>query len=135
MVEQAPASPTGGPRLQPGQRGRDIRDHLAAGKSRPAHDDDRQAETAGGEQLRLAEGAAFLPGIQVTAPETSVVMLDVEGTGRSPTQVVEGLAARGVGMVPFGRTRIRAVLHLEVEDEGVDQALEALAQVVGTTAD
>jgi threonine aldolase len=79
---------------------------------------------------RLAEAVAFLPGIRVTAPETNVVMMDVEGTGRTPPEILAGLARHGVGMVPFGPTRIRAVLHLEVDDEGVETAVEALAHVL-----
>jgi len=80
---------------------------------------------------QLAEGVAFLPGIRVTAPETNVVMMDVEGTGRTPPEILAELARRGVGMVPFGPTRIRAVLHLEVDDQGVEVALNALADVLG----
>ena len=80
---------------------------------------------------QLAEGVAFLPGIRVTAPETNVVMMDVEGPGRTPPEILAELARRGVGMVPFGPTRIRAVLHLEVDDQGVEVALNALADVLG----
>jgi threonine aldolase len=79
---------------------------------------------------RLAEGLALVPGVQVTTPETNVVMIDVAGTGRSPAELLAVLAARGVGMVPFGPARIRAVLHLEVDDEGVDRAVVAFAAAV-----
>jgi threonine aldolase len=79
---------------------------------------------------RLAEGVAYFPGVRVTAPETNVVMMDVEGTGLTPPEILAQLARRGVGMVPFGPTRIRAVLHLEVDDEGVEMALEALGDVL-----
>ncbi len=79
---------------------------------------------------RLADGLALVPGVRVTAPETGIVMIDVAGTGRTPAELLQGLAARGVRMVPFGPTRIRAVLHLEVDDDGVDRAVAAFAAVV-----
>jgi threonine aldolase len=79
---------------------------------------------------RLARGLAFLPGLQVAAPETNVVMIDITGTGRSPARLLAGLAERGVGLVPFGAARLRAVLHLEVDDTGVDRAVEAFRQVL-----
>jgi threonine aldolase len=80
---------------------------------------------------RLARGVAFLPGVQVVAPETNIVMIDIEGTGLTPAALLAGLAERGVGMVPFGTTRVRAVLHFEVDDEGVERAVRAFGEVVG----
>jgi threonine aldolase len=80
---------------------------------------------------RLAEGVAFFQGVQVVAPETNVVMIDVAGTGQTPARILAGLAERGVGMVPFGATRIRAVLHLELDDAGVERAIAALGEVLG----
>jgi len=79
----------------------------------------------------LAEAAAQIPGLQVAPPETSVVMIDVAGTGRTPASILAGLARRGVGMVPFGPTRIRAVLHLDIDDAGLALAIAALEAELG----
>lgn len=79
---------------------------------------------------RLAEGLAALDGLQVVDPETNVVMVDVSETGRTPADLLGALAREGVGMVPFGATRIRAVLHREVSDPDVERAIEAVARVL-----
>lgn len=78
---------------------------------------------------RLAEGVGALPGIRVAPPETNVVMIDVAGTGLEPGMVLRGLEERGVLLVAFGRTRVRAVLHLGVDDEGVEGAIRAFREV------
>jgi threonine aldolase len=82
---------------------------------------------------RLAGGIGELPGVTVVPPETNVVMIDVGGTGRRARDVLDGLAREGVALVPFGGTRIRAVLHLDVADAEVDRAVEAFARVLGGT--
>jgi threonine aldolase len=73
----------------------------------------------------LAEGLSSLPGVSVPPPETNIVMIDVAGSGKSVEELLRALAARGVAMVPFGPTRIRAVLHLEIDDDDVQQAVNA----------
>lgn len=85
-------------------------------------DDHRRARS-------LAEGVGVLPGIRVASPETNVVMIDVAGTGLEPGMVLRGLEERGVLLVAFGRTRVRAVLHLGVDDEGVEGAIRAFRAV------
>jgi threonine aldolase len=79
---------------------------------------------------RLAEGVAYLPGVRLQTPETNVVMIDVSGTGMTPPELVARLREQGVGMVPFGPTRLRAVLHLDVDDAGVELAIGALSEVL-----
>jgi threonine aldolase len=37
------------------------------------------------------------------------------------------LEREGVGMLPVGPDRVRAVTHLDVDDAGIDRALEAAA--------
>jgi threonine aldolase len=75
----------------------------------------------------LAEGAARIPGISVVAPETNIVMLDLNASALSADGVLAALAAEGVLMVRFGPRRLRAVTHLNVDDAGIEQALEALS--------
>lgn len=78
----------------------------------------------------LAEGLATLPGVSVTPPETNVVMVDLKGTGKPVDVVLAELKKREVLLVPFGSGRVRAVLHLDVDDAGVARAVEAFAEVL-----
>jgi threonine aldolase len=77
----------------------------------------------------LADGIAKLPGARVDPAEveTNIVIFGVDDAPR----VVQELAAREVEMTVFGEGRIRAVTHLDVNRQGVERALEALAEVLG----
>lgn len=79
---------------------------------------------------KLAEGLSLLPGVRVPAPETNVVMIGVERTGLGVGSILDELQRRGVRMGPFGSGRIRAVLHLDVDDRGVDHSVQAFADVL-----
>lgn len=79
---------------------------------------------------RLAEGAARVPGLAVVEPDTNIVMLDIRTPDLTAARVLEALRAREVLMVPFGPRRIRAVTHLDVDDEGIGRALAALEGVM-----
>ena len=78
----------------------------------------------------LAEGLGSLPGVSVSPPETNIVMIDVARSGKSVEELLPALAGLGVAMVRFGPTRIRAVLHLEIDDDQVQQAVNAFKTVV-----
>jgi threonine aldolase len=82
---------------------------------------------------RLASLARAIAGIGVPEPETNIVMIDLE-EGLDPATVLAGLAERGVWMVQFGARRLRAVTHLDVDDEGIERAGKALGEVVGNGA-
>src|SRR4051794_6361144 len=74
---------------------------------------------------RLAEGLAELPGVGLEAAtvETNIVIF---GVPDAPAFCAE-LEREGVGMLPVGPHRVRAVTHLDVDDEGVERALDAAA--------
>jgi threonine aldolase len=78
----------------------------------------------------LAEGVAEIPGLSVVHPETNIVMVDLESPELSPEALLESLSSRGVLMVAFGPSRLRAVTHLDIDDSGVEQALAALEESV-----
>jgi len=82
---------------------------------------------------RLARGAEKIPGIQVIQPETNIVMLDLVDGPFSAAQLLERLAEEGILMVPFGPRRVRAVTHLDVNDDGIDRAVHALRKLMGGT--
>jgi threonine aldolase len=74
---------------------------------------------------RLAEGLAPLPGVAIDAAtvETNIVIF---GVPDAPA-FCAALETEGVGMLPVGPNRVRAVTHLDVDDAGIDRALHAAA--------
>ncbi len=75
----------------------------------------------------LARGAKKIEGYDVASPDTNIVMLNIQAPGVTAEVILAFLAERGVLMVPFGPKRIRAVAHMDVDDEGIQRALGALA--------
>jgi len=73
----------------------------------------------------LGTELALIPGFEVDSQsiETNIVVFDVTKTGFSPAKVVEKLAAKGVLMVPFGATLVRAVTSLAVTKNDVLKAI------------
>lgn len=103
----------------------------AAGVYALEHHVERLAEDHANARF-LADGIAAIPGVKLDpSPETNIVFFDVRGTGRTAPELVDGLLGRGVRMGAYGRTRIRAVTHLDVNRGGIIRALEALRQVLG----
>jgi threonine aldolase len=72
---------------------------------------------------RLAEGL----GLDVSAVDTNFVEIDDPGDG--PAR----LAARGVLVSDLRPGVMRAVTHLDVSDEDIDQALEIIPEALGAT--
>jgi threonine aldolase len=72
---------------------------------------------------RLAEGLAGLPGVRIDAAtvETNIVIF---GVPDAPA-FCAAVERQGVGMLPIGPDRVRAVTHLDVDDAGIERALEA----------
>jgi threonine aldolase len=75
----------------------------------------------------LARGASKIEGYDVTPPDTNIVMLNIQAPGVTAEVILAFLAERGVLMVPFGPKKIRAVTHMDVDDDGIQRALGALA--------
>ncbi len=73
---------------------------------------------------KLAEAISRIPGVEIDldSVQTNIVVFDISGTGLSPQQAASRLARRGVWLIPFGRTRLRAVTHLDVDDRGIELA-------------
>jgi threonine aldolase len=74
----------------------------------------------------LARLAARVPGLSVVEPETNIIMFDITQPSVTGAQILPKLAAAGVLMTEFTATRIRAVTHLDVDDDGVRRAADAL---------
>jgi threonine aldolase len=81
--------------------------------------------------VRLAE----LPGISLdlAATQTNIVVFDVAASGRTPVELAGELAERGVLVVPFAATLLRAVTHLDVSRHDVIRAAEVLEDLLAGT--
>lgn len=76
---------------------------------------------------RLADGLTGIAGLQVEAPQTNMVFVDLSGAARAKAAGLLGyLADRGIATT--GRYRLRFVTHLDVDAEGVDRAVTAIRQ-------
>jgi threonine aldolase len=83
---------------------------------------------------RLAEGFATAPGARIAAPDTNLVFVDLDGPGPDARAVVAAMERRGVRLSAYGPRRIRAVLHLDVDDEGVERAIAAFREELERSA-
>ena len=81
---------------------------------------------------RLATGLAGVPGItvDVSAVETNMVYIDLPLSTGTSQSLCDALRDEGVLMLPIASHRVRAVTHLDVSEQGVDQAIAAVRQSV-----
>jgi threonine aldolase len=79
---------------------------------------------------RLANAIAGLPGIRLdpAAVETNIVIFDVTD---APSFIAR-LKDRGVLAAGVSRTAVRLVTHLDVDDAGIDRAIDAIRGAPGT---
>ncbi len=76
---------------------------------------------------RLADGLAGIEGLQVEAPQTNMVFVDLIGAAKArSTGLLSHLAERGIQAT--GLYRLRFVTHLDVDAAGVDRAVAAIRQ-------
>ena len=75
---------------------------------------------------RLAQGLQGLAGVSVEMPQTNLVFVDLEPSRAHGA--VQRL--RDAGILCTGLYRLRLVTHLDVNQDDIDQAIEAFAQVV-----
>ena len=74
---------------------------------------------------RLAEGLACIEGLQVEAPHTNILFVDLAGPARERSaELLEHLNRQGV--LATGLYRLRFVTHLDVDAAGIDRAIAAI---------
>ena len=74
---------------------------------------------------RLADGLAGISGLNVEPPQTNIVFVDVVGPAKSrAAELIPYLKSRGV--LVTGLYRLRFVTHLDVNEAGIDQAVQAM---------
>ena len=76
---------------------------------------------------RLADGLAGIEGLQVEAPQTNIVFVDLTGAAKARSaDLLRHL--NDCGIQATGLYRLRFVTHLDVDAAGVDQAVGAIRQ-------
>ena len=78
---------------------------------------------------RMADGLAGLPGVELD-PETVETNILVFAVPDAPA-FCAALARADVLVIPLDARRVRAVTHLDVDDAGIERALEAAAAALG----
>jgi len=73
----------------------------------------------------FAEQVSRIPGIEIDIDtvQTNIVVMDIAALGMDSFQAVEKLQENGCMVVVFGPTKIRAVTHLDVDEEDVLEAI------------
>jgi threonine aldolase len=74
---------------------------------------------------RLADGLAGIEGLEVEAPQTNLLFVDLNGAARARSgELLPYLKQAGV--LATGLYRLRFATHLDVDAEGVDRAIAAI---------
>lgn len=80
----------------------------------------------------LAEAVASLPGLSVDLERVVTNMVYIEVSGGVPaSDWVDALAKEGVVLTALGPSLLRAVTHLDVNDEGLARAIAGFRTVAG----
>jgi threonine aldolase len=79
----------------------------------------------------LAEAVRELPALRVVAPDTNIVMMEVASAELAAAEVVRRAGELGVLLTIFDARRVRAVTHLDVDDQGITRAVDVLRAVLG----
>jgi threonine aldolase len=84
----------------------------------------------------LAEGLARVPGMRIDPAKvhTNIVICDVSGTGFTAPELSARLKERGVLINPISATELRLLTHYDVDREGCELALAAVAEVAAGVA-
>lgn len=77
----------------------------------------------------LAQGLSRVDGFEIdlSRVQTNIVIVEIAQTGKTPAEIVETLKEHGVLAVPFGRTRLRFVTHLDVTRADCQRAVEIIS--------
>jgi len=74
---------------------------------------------------RLAQGLQGIDGLQVEAPQTNLLFVDLTGAARSRSaELLAHLKEHGV--LATGLYRLRFATHLDVDAAGIDRAIGAI---------
>jgi threonine aldolase len=79
----------------------------------------------------FAESVSEIEGIYIDldSVHTNIIVMDIAGSTRSIEDVVASCREKGLLIVPFGATYIRAVTHLDVDRDDVRDAIQIMREV------
>jgi threonine aldolase len=85
---------------------------------------------------RLARALAGTPGLAAhPGPvETNMVLIHLDDPSDTPEAAANRARVEGVWVVPFGPRTLRAVLHLDVDDEALERAIAGLRKALAWPA-
>jgi len=79
---------------------------------------------------RLAEGVSSVGSLSIKWPvDTNFVMIDVSATGIGAEEACDRLGEEEVGMLALHPTLLRAVTHLDIDDDGIDYAVSVFRKL------
>jgi threonine aldolase len=80
----------------------------------------------------LARALAELPHVRLDPAdvETNIVIFDIGATGRPAQELAEHLEKEGVRVSVMGRTKLRAVTHLDVSRQDIERATQVVRRVL-----
>jgi len=74
---------------------------------------------------RLAQGLEGIDGLNVEAPHTNIVFADLTGAAQTrSSELIASLNSQGI--LATGLYRLRFVMHLDVDEAGIDRAVAAI---------
>ncbi|ASF41357.1 low-specificity L-threonine aldolase [Halobacillus halophilus] len=74
---------------------------------------------------QLAEGLGNIEGLEIeNNVDTNILLVNVEGRGKTSHEFLEELKSQGVLAVPFGPYTVRFVTHYDVSGEDIDLVIE-----------
>ena len=81
---------------------------------------------------RLAQILHAIPSVSVnpTHVETNIIVFEVKDNGRSPAQLVSELKQEGLLINAIGGRKFRAVTHLDISAEDIEEAGRLFAAVL-----
>lgn len=100
------------------------------------HHLERLAQDHARAQVIARACATVLPeAIDPAQTRTNIVVLDLRQVGIPAALLAEAAAAQGVRVSALGRYMLRAVTHLDIDDEGAERAAQVLSAVLADTLD
>ncbi len=80
---------------------------------------------------RLAEALSRIDTIRVDLEtvQSNIIVVDVSESGLTVDECILLLEQKGVLVVPFGRTTIRVVTHLDIDDDDIEKSVSVFEKV------
>ncbi len=79
---------------------------------------------------RFAEILSDSPTVRPSAPDSNIVMVDLQRDGATAEAAATRLAQAGVRLSPYGPRRLRAVTHLDVSRADVERAARIIVEAL-----